>query len=330
MEKIIYVDPKDITKLSPVSGCANSRKIKAKDLKCYWQSGILYGDWDLTKRTLKNSLTPKDYKLFMKNENFVYPWGKLIYSMLDGYIQDPDTRYIEVSLGRNGELLLVDGRHRLFLAQKLNIKSIPVKILDVHPEYNDKVIPKFLYNMIARKWDKKIKVYHHWGTINHRYNLSKKYLPLLKGLDVVEVGPNSGMLMWSIMKYANSLCEIELQEKYFKQCEITRNCLELDEVYLLHQSFEATNFKNISFNAFFGSFVLYHLSNKELDILKNDVLPKCKVVIIPNRTKERNKKKNSYSLNRNAEIRKLLDSAGFKVTVDNSFEKGYSIVVGTK
>ena len=96
MEKIIYVDPKEITKLSPISGCPNSRKIKAKPLNCYWENGILYGDWDLTKRTLENSLTPKDYQLFMENKNFVYPWGKLIYSMLDGYVQNPEQRYVHL------------------------------------------------------------------------------------------------------------------------------------------------------------------------------------------------------------------------------------------
>ena len=73
-----------------------------------------------------------------------------------------------------------------------------------------------------------------------------------------------------------------------------------------------------------------HLSDKEIDIFKNDVLPKCKVVIIPNRTKERTKKKNSYSLNRNEEIEKLLVQCGFNVIVDTSFEKGYSVVIGTK
>jgi len=338
----IFVDPKDIVKMSPISGSANSRQRKADKINCFWKNDFLYGTWDLTKRTLDESLTPKDYNLFASGKKSVYDWQTLKDRIInEGYVQDPLKRYVEVAMGRNGELLLVDGRHRLYLAQQLNIPEIPVNILDIHPEYNfdnlslikNPVVPEFLYNMISAKWDSEIKVYHHWLTIVHRHNLVKEYLPLLKGLNVLEVGANTGLVMWSIMKHASTLIELEVQEKYFKQCEITKECLKSKTdnfVFVQNTSFK--NFENsypFPINAFYASFVLYHMSDEEIEILKNEVLPKCKVVIIPNRNKERGKQKNSHHLNRPEEVSKLLTNAGFKTEIKMS-DEGYSTIIGTR
>lgn len=140
MSKIIIVNPHTIKKMSPVAGCANSRKKKAHAIGCVWKNGYLYGDWDKTEKTLAESLTPKDYKLFIDGKQSVYDWKRLQDSIQkNGYIQDPNNRYVEVGLGRTGELFLVDGRHRLFLAQVFNIKEIPVQILDVHNLYKGKL-----------------------------------------------------------------------------------------------------------------------------------------------------------------------------------------------
>ncbi len=41
---------------------------------------------------------------------------------------------ITVGIGRNGEIIFFDGRHRLNIAQLLKIKKIPVRVLVIHPE----------------------------------------------------------------------------------------------------------------------------------------------------------------------------------------------------
>ncbi len=42
---------------------------------------------------------------------------------------------VNLNIGRDGELLFNDGRHRLAIAKVLNIKEIPVRILVLHKEY---------------------------------------------------------------------------------------------------------------------------------------------------------------------------------------------------
>ena len=246
----ILVNPKDIKKMSYIAGCANTRKRRIFELAYKYTYPYLYGDWDLTEELFDGSLTFSDYQLFKSGKKSSYNWANPMVEDMknNGYIQDPKKRYIEVGLGRTGELFMVDGRHRLFLAQEYGIKIIPVNVVYIHPDYNfgnldiiqNSVIPIFLYDLIVSKWPENTTIYHHWGTINHRYNLVKKYLPLLKGKNVLEIGANSGMMMWSIMNHANFLIELEPHDHYYKQCLITRNCLYKSRSFfniLLHRIF---------------------------------------------------------------------------------------------
>ncbi len=45
-----------------------------------------------------------------------------------GYHQDPYSDYVSILIGRNGEIILNNGRHRLTAAKLLNIKEIPILI----------------------------------------------------------------------------------------------------------------------------------------------------------------------------------------------------------
>ena len=58
-------------------------------------------------------------------------WYDLIYQDIErnGYRQsDSIENNVEVALAANGDLLLIDGRHRLILAQLLGLKKIPVVV----------------------------------------------------------------------------------------------------------------------------------------------------------------------------------------------------------
>jgi ParB-like chromosome segregation protein Spo0J len=62
-----------------------------------------------------------------------YDWHSLFQSiMTNGYLQKEEDRNVEVCIGRDGEYLFVDGRHRLAIAQYLKIKEIPVDIVYQH------------------------------------------------------------------------------------------------------------------------------------------------------------------------------------------------------
>jgi len=343
MKFIININPKDIIYASLITGCSISR---AKTLNRYGlklKDKILEGDWNKLKTPFSSLGCYKDYKNFLKGELTGYKHWDFLYNQLkqQRYIQQNDTRYIEVAINIDGEIHFVDGRHRLLLAKEFNIPLIPVEVVFYHPLglfknlsiIQDKIIPEYLYNKIREKWETSDKIiYHNYSTIQSRYNLVKEYLPLLQNKNILEIGANSGIMQWSIMKYANSLIEIEKSPLYYKQCDITTKSL-----FSLHsnnvkiynnslQGFISSNINN-TFNALYASFVLYHLSKEEVEILKNKILPKCEIVIIPNRLKER-KLDNGYHLNRVGNIEKLLKEANFKV--ESKILDYHSITIGKK
>lgn len=329
---IIEINPKEITKVSSISGCVLTRKERISIQGLIWKNETLTGNWDIPiNRNINKSISYRDYLLFKANKQSVYDWKALINSIkTSGYTKVSDN-YVEVALGRTGEYLLVDGRHRLIIAQELNISKIPVKVVYSHPEINSPFIPEPVYNRIQEKWNKNTIIYHTYATIKQRYNLVKKYLPLLQGLNVLEIGANSGMMMWSIMKYASTLIELEKQEKYFQQCIITKDELHQTNVQVINKSLQTlTQINELCIDALYASFVLYHLNHQEIDILKTQILPKCKVVIIPNRQMERKSRVNQYYLNRDIEIKKLLEFFAFKVQIDNTFQQGFSVIIGQK
>lgn len=54
----------------------------------------------------------------------------------NGYVQNPDKDYAAVNIGRDGEIIFNNGRHRICFAKILNIPEIPVKITVRHNEWH--------------------------------------------------------------------------------------------------------------------------------------------------------------------------------------------------
>ena len=88
MKNIIYVNPKEIRKLSPIAGSANTRKGRIKKHNLNKDGLFLDGDWDLTKKTLRDSSTYIDYSRHLKNEKTVYKWQRLIDSIKEKGLKD--------------------------------------------------------------------------------------------------------------------------------------------------------------------------------------------------------------------------------------------------
>lgn len=341
----IIINPKIIKRVSPVGGCALTRRRKREKYNMDFNGKILTGSWDLTKQRVKNSRFHRDFLLFKENKESVYKWKNLYENIKKkGYIQDPNKRYIEVGIGRTGEILLVDGRHRLFCAQVLNIPEIPVDVIYVHPDYNfsnlkvikNTLIPKIIYNKISKKWDKKIKVYQTHGTVKERLEFASKHLSILEGCKVLDIGCNAGMFIWSIMQHAKSLVALEKQEKYYTQAQITIKCLQSLWGNNKTVAVYNTTFKNyalnqkLDFDALVASFVLYHLNNEEILLLKEKVLPLCKKIVIPTRAKERRSQINSLALNREENVKKLFSEAGFTTKTHWHKIRGYFVLIGEK
>ncbi len=67
-----------------------------------------------------------------------------------GAAQDPAGRFtadIEVNIGRHGEFLFQDGRHRLAIARVLGLKQVPVKVKVRHEEWQK--FREYMFTMVA-------------------------------------------------------------------------------------------------------------------------------------------------------------------------------------
>ena len=96
-------------------------------------------DWHQTKYSV---LFEKKYKQFIKGKSYrkggfkaflseKFEWYDAIYQDIErnGYRRsDSIENNVEVALAANGDLLLIDGRHRLILAQLLGLKKIAVVV----------------------------------------------------------------------------------------------------------------------------------------------------------------------------------------------------------
>lgn len=67
-----------------------------------------------------------------------------------GAVQDPTGRVtgdIEVNIGRDGEFLFQDGRHRLAIALELDLESVPVRVKVRHEEWQK--FREYMFTMVA-------------------------------------------------------------------------------------------------------------------------------------------------------------------------------------
>lgn len=340
---ILNINPKDITILSGISGCNISRnKIIKRSYPCEKISNDLLSigkDWDLTTRLFG---VGHDYNKYLKGEIAGYKhWKTLIESMKTGYKQDKKYRYIEVALSRDGRILLVDGRHRLFLAQLYNISEIPVHLIYIHSSYNfenlslikNKLIPKFLYDSIIEKYPKQYSVYHSYSFITERFTQTAGQLDVLKDLNILEIGCNSSLFSWSLLPIVKNYTGIDKNIGHYQQAQITLDCLKSrsnnpSQIYNMSLS-HFCNTQKLQYNGLFNAYVLYHLNDNEITLLKEKILPNCKAIVTVIRTKERKGKCNSYYLNRKENVIRFFEEAGFKVKICHLTEY-YFILTGVR
>ena len=165
---------------------------------------------------------------------------------------------------------------------------------------------------------------------------------LLKDKDVLEFACNAGLFGYLISQYAKSYTGVEpgnmLKDHkhsdidYFKQTDITKSFIKTDNVKYINNTvggFLETD-KDTAYNALVICFALYHFSDKEIEMIKAVVLPKCDTVIIQNRNSKRNTIRNSQKLYKNKNIVKMLEAAGFKCTVYDFNNGKYSEIIAQK
>lgn len=328
----LLVKPSDITRISMISGCdvTRNQRIRAQGLTLNPVTLSLPGNWDEDmSRTIKDSLAYRDYQEYIEKgtSSLSYDWGELINGIKEnGYLQDPTSRYVEVAINQNGEILLVDGRHRLIVTQELGIKRIPVEVIYTHPRFiltnsrvfRDLVIPEVIYDQVIQEFEGEI--YQKYSDIKDRLACLARNIRLFRGRRVLEVGVNAGMSIWTIMKVAEEYTGIEKDISFFEQAKVTQGYLAAMGTTRLFKASLREYFQSDAprdFDSFFGSFILYHLDNEEIDLLRGEIFPCCDRVLFLTRSKERSGRRNKYYFNREENVRKLLATSGYRVISDN-------------
>lgn len=188
------------------------------------------------------------------------------------------------------------------------------------------------YLAIRATWEPS-KVYANWSEIHTRLRILYKYgLRYLAKRDVVEPGANAGIAAVMISPFINSYVGLEMDERYYNnQLVHTVNYIECP--HEIHSKTFGDYIKDGGKigNALFASFVLYHFSDAEIELIKEHVLPKINSFVIMNRGVDRKLNKNKYIFNRMRNTEKFLLDNGFNIPISMwDKHKVFYLMVGTK
>ena len=181
-----YVNPKKITK-----SILTANNFGGKTSKCrvnfYYnmilKNNILDGDWDIKDIINTPSISYKNKEVIALEKSI----KEIGYKSQKELGKSKSNSEVVIAIGRNGELLHVDGIHRLRVAIKYNIERIPVIIVLRHKNWipiKDDIIKNIhnlkrsiLYQPITHPEFSEFKsAYDHY-----RYDVIKKNLTLKKG-----------------------------------------------------------------------------------------------------------------------------------------------------
>lgn len=148
------------------------------------------------------------------------------------------------------------------------------------------MISKSSYNEISSQWEGD--VFQNWKRIKKRLPLfEKNILPHLAGKRVLEIGCNAGIYAWHIAPIAKSYIGIDISENYIRQATITAKYIKGAPVSFIHSSLGDFAPGEDLFDAVFASFLLYHLSDAEVEIFEKKIAPRCDVLAVQIRAKKR-------------------------------------------
>jgi cyclopropane fatty-acyl-phospholipid synthase-like methyltransferase len=182
-------------------------------------------------------------------------------------------------------------------------------------------ITEELCNKIAKMWGGR--KYQTWHEEKHRIkHVQSVTAPLLKGMTVLDIGCNAGLQCLALSDYVERYIGLEADEMFYNQFQQTvKHVPDGIPIECFNMTFGKYIEKNgVDFNAVFASYVLYHLSDAELAVFRDDVLPKCKLAVVYTRNKPRDNEKNSYKLWDSKNVIKFLKSAGF-TNIESQFKK---------
>ena len=127
-----------------------------------------------------------------------------------------------------------------------------------------------------------------------RYKYVKKCAPHFKDMTVLDLGCNAALFALLVIKYAKEYIGVEGEEKYYLQAQKTAKYLG-DKVSIIRSEIESLDFSTLNVEGLIVSRILYYVSDEAIARIKQQLLPKCKVVLMINGTRKKKHKCNSWN-----------------------------------
>ena len=205
-------------------------------------------------------------------------------------------------------------------------------------------LTKSEYEKISKNWP--LKAYQRWPRLNVRLRFFSQFAPLFEGKDVLEIGCNAGMYLWEVAHHARSVVGVDPSDRYMAQAQITKKHIEKFNPNIELHKMSIKDYcremrkgqREVTTNAMYASFAIYHLADKEIDAVAEYILPKCDIVVIQNRTKKRtNRKKkkgwrthNLRHFEKNTTVVAWLEENGFECEVHWGVDKKFADIIGRR
>ncbi|MCP4651212.1 MAG: hypothetical protein GY853_14185 [PVC group bacterium] len=190
------------------------------------------------------------------------------------------------------------------------------------------MITKKLHNKLIKKWSKHGNVYQNRNErVLQRMKWFKNAMHLIEGLDVLEIGCNAGLFAAIAKDKYKTYTGLEKKENYFKQALETQKACLLHYAEFLNISLKdiiGGGFKHEEINAVILSRVLYHMYDDEIDYLKYQMLPNCRVALVICGTKGKNRTHNEYDFTKPNTVGDLFKDVGMKFAVTMKHERFYA------
>jgi len=203
------------------------------------------------------------------------------------------------------------------------------------------MLTKERYQEISKDWAKHNVVYQKFDRYQVRFPTFLKHIDVFKGKNVLEVGSNAGLAAYHIAQVAKSYTGVENEEGYCKQALETQKSIENKNVKFFNMSIKTfirrtaqEKIEKRPIDAVYLSYVLYHFSDKEVDMFAKNILPNIDTIIVQSRFAKRNKKgrrtHNGYAFWHPRSVKNFLQKNGFAVTLEWGPDKKFHFVVGKK
>ena len=141
------------------------------------------------------------------------------------------------------------------------------------------------WKSLIAKWKKVGPVYQTMERSQYRLDFASKKFNLFSGRTVLDIGCNAGIFGLEVLKYSKAYIGVEKNYRFYRQALITRRYSENSKYKVYNMTLKRfTRTKaNVFYDAVFCSYVLHQLSDKDMMVFKNIIIPKAEVIIVQTR-----------------------------------------------